>query len=90
MRIPRFYQAQTFHIGKTIDLSPENFRHAIQVMRLKPASTIILFNGELGEYQATLIEVGKRSAQAEIVSFDPVNRESPLTSKLVLALIKPD
>ncbi len=90
MRIPRFYQDQPLQTGVSINLSPENFRHAIQVMRLKPDSSIILFNGESGEYQATLTEVGKRSAKAEICSFDSVNRESPLITKLVLALIKPD
>ncbi len=90
MRIPRFYQAQPLQVGVSIDLSPENFRHAIQVMRLKPDSSIILFNGESGEFQATLTEVGKRSAKVEIHSFDAVSRESPLSTKLVLALIKPD
>ncbi len=90
MRIPRFYQAEDFQVGQSIELSPENFRHAIQVMRLKSASPIILFNGISGEYSATLLDVAKRSARAKIISFDAVNRESTLTTKLVLALIKPD
>ncbi len=90
MRIPRFYQEEDFQVGQSIELSPENFRHAIQVMRLKSTSPIILFNGKSGEYQAILKEVQKRSAKAEITSFDSVDRESTLTTKLVLALIKPD
>ena len=90
MRIPRFYQAESLHIAQDLLLTPENFRHAIQVMRLKTGSPVILFNGEGGEYQATLSEITKRSAKATLCSYDPVNRESPLISKLVLALLKPD
>lgn len=90
MRIPRFYQADTLKVNHSLELSPENFRHAIQVMRLKLSSRLILFNGEKGEYLAELSEINKKSASVNIITFDPINRESPLTSKLVLALIKPD
>lgn len=90
MRIPRFYQAQAMQVGQGIELTPANFRHAIQVMRLKPGSPLVLFNGEGGEYHAQLTEVGKRNASVEITSFDDVDRESPLSTRLVLALIKPD
>jgi len=90
MRIPRFYQTDNLHIDQDIELSADNFRHAIQVMRLKPNSPLILFDGEGGEYQATLTEVGRRSASARLITFDSVSRESSLTTKLVLALIKPD
>ncbi len=90
MRIPRFYQADQLYLEQSIELSADNFRHAIQVMRLKVGSALILFNGEAGEYHATLVEVGRRSASVQITSFDTVDRESPLETKLVLALIKPD
>jgi len=109
MRIPRFYQAENMQVRQSFSLSPENFRHAIQVMRLKVSAPLILFNGELddgqngqsgeknrkksgeeGEYLAQLTEIKKKSALVEIISFESVSRESSLTTKLVLALIKPD
>jgi 16S rRNA (uracil1498-N3)-methyltransferase len=101
MRIPRFYQpspnhlsqsnqAESLKVGQILPLSATNFRHAIQVMRLKLSSQLIIFDGEGGEYQAQLSDIGKKSASIEILSFDPVDRESPLSSKLVLALIKAD
>ena len=105
MRIPRFYQAETLQVGQSLSLSSENFRHAIQVMRLKVSAPLILFNGGLGdgqqghsteesreegEYLAQLTEIKKKSALVEITSFEPVSRESSLTTQLVLALIKPD
>ena len=96
MRIPRFYQAENLQVGESFHLSPENFRHAIQVMRLKVSAPLIVFNGrsgesgEEGEYLAQLTEIKKKSALVEITSFESVSRESLLTTQLVLALIKPD
>lgn len=90
MRIPRFYQAETFTVGDTVALSEENFRHAIKVMRLNVDETIIVFNGEAGEYTARISGVGKRKAEIHIESYADVDRESPLNTSLVLALIKPD
>lgn len=90
MRIPRFYQAEAFVIGGTVALSEENFRHAIKVMRLSVEEPIIMFNGEGGEYIARITRVGKRNADITIESYDNVDRESPLNSTLLLALIKPD
>lgn len=90
MRIPRFYQAESFAVGDTVALSEENFRHAIKVMRLNVDEPIIVFNGEAGEYTARIANVAKRNADINIESYDDVDRESPLNTSLVLALIKPD
>ena len=51
---------------------------------------MILFNGKGGEYLATFSEVEKRKSTVSITSFDPIDRESPLDTRLVLALIKSD
>lgn len=90
MRIPRFYQAENFAIGDTVALSEENFRHAVKVMRLTVDEPIIVFNGESGEYIARINRIGKRNADISIESYNYVDRESPLKTTLVLALIKPD
>lgn len=90
MRIPRFYQPDVFTVGESVSLSSTNFRHAIQVMRLAVGDLLILFNGESGEYSARLSSVDRRNARAEIISFEAINRESLLDTRLILALIKPD
>lgn len=90
MRIPRFYQPDSFIVGEFIDLDPINFRHAIQVMRLGIGDCLILFNGKEGEYDAELVAVDRRNARVKIKRFHPINRESFLDVRLVFALIKPD
>ncbi len=90
MRLPRFFQAGSIQTGEALLLSTENVRHAIQVMRLRPNDLLIIFNGEGGEYTARICTATKRSAEVEILSYDPVNRESPLNIQLACALIKPD
>ena len=90
MKIARFYQATVLQVDDELELSAENHRHAIQVLRLKLEEELIIFNGEGGEYTARVIEMDKRNSKVRIEAYDPVNRESPLSSTLVLAMIKPD
>jgi len=90
MRIPRFYIKQTLALDLTIELPTDIHRHAIQVLRLKVGEHIILFNGQGGEYLACLIRAEKRKSVVSIISFDDINRESPLNTSLALAMIKSD
>jgi len=57
-------------IGEELALSAENHRHAIQVLRLKIDQTLILFNGDGGEYQAKLVLADKRKSHVLIESFN--------------------
>lgn len=90
MRIPRFYTDLPLKLGSDIELPNDIHRHAIQVLRLKTNENIILFNGQGGEYLCRLIIAEKRKSAVNILSFDPVDRESPLETTLVLAMIKQD
>ena len=90
MRIPRFYQPEPLAVGQVIELSASNHRHAIQVLRLKASETLILFNGEGGEYYAQLEEVTKKHSTVSLQRYDDSERESPLNITLALALIKPE
>lgn len=90
MRIPRFYLPLELHAGQVLELPPETFRHAIQVLRLNAGEPLILFNGAGGEYLARVETVSKRAATARIDSFSPGNPESPLPLTLAQAIIKPD
>lgn len=90
MKISRFYQESNLENKQELELSQANHRHAIQVLRMKLGESLILFNGKGGEYLAKLISIDKRKSHVELKSFSPVNRESPLQSTLVLAMIKPE
>lgn len=87
MRNPRIYQNKQWAIGDTISLSDDAFGHTIRVLRLKNDDVITLFNGDtyqgkLGEFQAELANVNKKSAQAVIKSFKPISNESPVNIHL--------
>ncbi len=73
MSLPRFFCAMPLTAGGTIELPEALAHHALRVLRLKPGSDIILFNGEGGEYHARLGETAP--AHATVFHFDPVERE---------------
>ena len=90
MKISRFYQKSQMQVGNELELSSANHRHAIQVLRLKLNEEMVPFNGEGGEYLARVISSDKRNSCVILDSFSTVNRESPLSTTLALATIKPD
>ncbi|XQW83958.1 16S rRNA (uracil(1498)-N(3))-methyltransferase [Thalassotalea piscium] len=87
MRNPRVYQNQTLQLESIIELDADAYGHLIRVLRLNNNDPITLFNGKLfndkwGEFNAHLINVTKKSAQAKITTFIEKNNESPLNIHL--------
>jgi 16S rRNA (uracil1498-N3)-methyltransferase len=70
--------------GAEITLPEAAARHAVTVLRLQPGDTLQLFNGEGGEYSASLVAAGKRETRVRLLAFHAAERESPL--KITLAL----
>ncbi|OEZ61048.1 16S rRNA (uracil(1498)-N(3))-methyltransferase [Duganella sp. HH105] len=83
--MPRFYIAQALAIGQLVSL-PEAVAHHIQVLRLAQGELVTLFNGEGGEYGATLSEIGKRHVSVEIKTHLPREVELPFGVTLAQAL----
>jgi len=77
MRQPRFYDPQPLAENQSVQLGDDATQH-IRVLRLKVDSKITLFNGEGGEFHATLTDVQKRSCTVLINSFHETSNESPL------------
>lgn len=85
MSVPRFFTESELLPGEVVTLSPRVAHHALHVLRLLEGAPITLFNGRGGEFAARLL-IGPPPA-AGIESFDPVERESPLSVTLVQALV---
>lgn len=83
--MPRFYCAQALSIGALVTLSGQTAHH-IHVLRLAPGDFVTLFNGEGGEYTATLATIGKKSVSAEVKAFSPRETELPYAITLAQAL----
>ena len=83
--MPRFYCPQPLVAGASIDL-PEAVAHHLHVVRLQPGAPLTLFNGEGGQYRATLGETGKRRATATVEAFEDVEAEAPYSVTLAQGL----
>jgi len=78
MRISRFYCASLVPANSPMQLPDEVFRHAVQVLRMKPGALLNLFDGQGLEYQAQLEQVDKRQATVSLQQQIHTDNESPL------------
>lgn len=83
--MPRFYCPDPLVVGETIAL-PDHVAHHLQVLRLEPGAKITLFNGQGGEYVATIDTLDRRRAMAGIKLFSPREAELPHAVTLAQAL----
>jgi len=83
--MPRFFCPQPLAAGLIVDL-PESVAHHLHVVRQQPGDVLTLFNGEGGQYRATLVEVGKRRASASVNAFEPAEAELGYAITLAQAL----
>jgi len=72
--------------GAEVALPETAARHAVTVLRLQPGDMLSLFNGEGGEYRATLVAVSKREARVRLTQFQATERESPVSITLALGI----
>ena len=89
MRTPRFFAgAQPLAPGMSMTLPEGAFRHAVQVLRLRPGARLVLFNGDGRDYAARLVAVERRQARVDIEDSTPNETESCLQLHLVQAVSK--
>ena len=74
--MPRFFVGTPLKPDDIMPLPDDVTRH-ILVLRLQPGDSIVLFNGEGGEYSAELVEVERRSAKVRIHEFRNIEVEPP-------------
>ena len=84
-RMPRFYCPLPLSIGASLTL-PESIARHVHVLRLVEGDLITLFNGEGGEFSATLVAVDKKRASVVIEIFLPREAELPFALTLAQAL----
>ena len=85
--MPRFFCPQSLAAGLVADL-PEAVAHHLHVVRAQPGAVLTLFNGEGGQYSATLLEAGKRRASVRVDAFEAVDVE--LAHAILLAQALPE
>jgi 16S rRNA (uracil1498-N3)-methyltransferase len=67
-RTPRLFVDTALGEGETVALTREQANYLVNVLRLKPGSEILLFNGRDGEWRARLETAGKKSVGLQVAA----------------------
>ncbi len=73
--MPRFYCPTPLVTGLALSLPPGAARH-VQVLRLQPGDEITLFNGEGGEFDATVTRMGRSDVDVDVGAHHAIEREA--------------
>ena len=82
---PRLYVDQNFHDGDTLTLPAAAARH-VQVLRLQPGAALTLFNGQGGEWSATVLRMGRSDVDVQVAGYSAVERELAVHVTLALGM----
>ena len=88
MRLTRIFVPQTLTVGAQIVLPAQAGAHLTRVLRLEPGAPLTLFNGEGGEYAATLSPANGKQCLARVSRHDHIERESPLAVTLLQGIAR--
>lgn len=83
MHIPRIHISSQLESGKTISLEKASASHINRVLRMKEGDALILFNGEGGEYSASITSSERHDVTVQIKQFTDKDCESPIKISLV-------
>lgn len=83
MRDIRIHVDQPLTADSDLQLPADAAHHVARVLRLKPAQSLILFNGRGGQYRALIDSVNNREVRVRILEHESLERESPLAITLV-------
>jgi 16S rRNA (uracil1498-N3)-methyltransferase len=83
--MPRFHCPVPLASGQVLDLPAGAARH-VQVLRLQPGAHITLFNGEGGEFETTIEQIGRRDVRVQVGSHEAVEREARHRVALALGI----
>ena len=83
--MPRFHCPVPLASGDVLDLPPGAARH-VQVLRLQPGAMVTLFNGEGGEYEATVEHMGRSDVRVRVGAHQAVEREAPRPVHLIVGM----
>lgn len=72
--MPRIFCPAPLTAGAELALPPAAARH-VQVLRLQPGAALTLFNGDGGQWQATIVRMGRQEVLVRIGAHDATERE---------------
>jgi 16S rRNA (uracil1498-N3)-methyltransferase len=76
-RTPRLFADAPIVEGAALPLGSDQANYLLNVLRLKPASEVLVFNGRDGEWRARLAIAGKKSVRLEVTA--RTREQTPVT-----------
>jgi 16S rRNA (uracil1498-N3)-methyltransferase len=83
--MPRLHCPAPLSPDWVMNLPPGPARH-VQVLRLQPGAAVTLFNGEGGEWDATIERMGRSEVQVRVGAHHPIEREAARVVHLALGM----
>lgn len=83
--MPRFHCPVRLVEGQALSLPPATARH-VQVLRLQPGHSIVLFNGLGGEWDATITRMGRSDVAVSVLKHHDTEREPARAVHLALGM----
>jgi 16S rRNA (uracil1498-N3)-methyltransferase len=65
---------------------PERATRHVQVLRLQPGDSVMLFDGTGGQWSAQIVAIGRRGVQVQVIDHSPRECEIPIEVTLALAM----
>ena len=83
--MPRIYTPLALRSGLSLPLDAAAARH-VQVLRMQPGDALTLFNGQGGEYGASVERMGRSDVQVLVGTHRMVEREAPRPVHLAIGM----
>lgn len=78
MTITRIFQPIPLQTNAAITLDADAAHHVARVLRATVGETIVIFNGEGGEFKGTISEINKKNVIVKLTDFEDKHTESSL------------
>lgn len=83
--MPRIYTPDPLNTGHSLALDAAAARH-VQVLRMQPGDVLTLFNGQGGEYSATVEQMGRSNVQVIVGEHSAIEREASRAVHLAIGM----
>ena len=88
MHTPRFFWNHKLIVGNDITLPGDVTHHLLRVLRMKEREELTFFNGDGSEYLGKITSIDRSKVTVAIIYSESISRESKLTSRLGLSILK--
>ncbi len=90
MTLPRFFVEGSINIGQSFLLPEASGHHLARVLRREISDSIVVFNGEGGEFICSIQSIRKSKVEVKVIEYDEKDRAPQLNIALGLCILKKD